>query len=100
MWYGFLDGKAQVFYDGKISAPGAEVRVGEVQIVTAKTPFRFRVTKDSPENYFLIGLKPGKAYELEVDDEEMREVYSDSGGILNLTFAPGTTVGVLLRETR
>jgi hypothetical protein len=54
----------------------------------------------SPENYFLIGLKPGKAYELEVDDEEMREVYSDSGGILNLTFAPGTTVGVLLRETR
>ena len=100
MWYGYLDGKAQLFEDGKISTPGTEVRVGDVQIVTAKTPFQFRVAKDSPENYFLIGLKPGKAYELEVDDEEMREIYSDSGGILNLNFAPGTTAGVRLRETR
>jgi hypothetical protein len=99
-WYGFLDGKAQLFQDGRISTPGTDLRVGEVQIISAKSPFQFRVTKDSPENYFLIGLKPGKAYELEVDDEEMREVYSDSGGILNLTFSPGTTAGVHLRESR
>jgi hypothetical protein len=100
VWYGYLDGKTQLFKDGKVVSPGPSVRVGEVQILEPKMPLQFRVTKDSPEHFFLINLKPGKAYEIEVDDEELRELYSDAGGILSLTFAPGTMAGVRVREGR
>ncbi len=99
VWYGYLDGRAQLFEEGKLKTPAAALQVGEVQILTAKSPFQFRVDKDSPEDYFLIGLRPNRAYEVEVDDEELRELQSDAGGILHMTFPKGVAVGVRLKDT-
>jgi hypothetical protein len=37
---------------------------------------------------------------LEVDDEELREVKTDPGGVLELNFPKDRTAGVLLRVVR
>ena len=46
----------------------------------------------------MVGLEPRHTYAVEVDDEEMFEAASDSGGILALTEIPrGRPIGVRLR---
>ena len=44
-------------------------------------------------------MKPNTWYEIEVDDQEMFEQRSDTGGILALTFPAAENVGVLVRES-
>jgi hypothetical protein len=54
--------------------------------------------KPVDEVAFIVGLSPDSRYNVEVDDEEMYEAKTDSGGILELKFAPGRKAGVRLRK--
>jgi hypothetical protein len=56
-------------------------------------------TKPVEEVAFIIGLEPQTRYDVEVDGEEMFEAESDSGGILELRFAPGRKAGVRIRKS-
>jgi len=38
------------------------------------------------ESWYIIGLKPNTLFDVEVDDEELDEARTDSGGILSLDF--------------
>ena len=47
---------------------------------------------------FVVGLEPHRTYTVEVDDEEMFESSTDSGGILVLLDVPrGRQVGVRIK---
>jgi len=52
------------------------------------------------DSVFVVALKPRQAYEIEVDDEEMREESTDTGGILILQLPAKTPVGVRIREAK
>jgi hypothetical protein len=84
----YFDGKAQVFEDGRRKAvnlgkPGKPFRVADA-VVTTDLAF----DAGAPV-YFVAGLQPGAMYDVEVDDEEMREERADAGGMLVLNFSPG-----------
>ena len=59
---------------------------------------KFRVTLDEEEAAFIVGLEPRRAYQVEIDDEEMFEAVTDPGGILEFDLPHGKEVGVRIRE--
>ncbi len=99
-WLGCFDGQIQSFSEGRPRklAPGAArapLRVGDAAVLIADPTLRFTLP-ESAEAIFVVGLKPDRPYEVEVDDEEMREQRTDRGGILALP--AGTRGGIRLRE--
>ena len=46
---------------------------------------------------FIVGWKPRTKYEIEVDDEEMREIETDAAGTMALDFPEGRDAGVRVK---
>jgi hypothetical protein len=104
-WLGYFDGELQFFEDGKpaIVDPKlfpAPIRLPEAVVLSASYSNKFKITVEEGETVFIVALKPRHAYEVEVDDEEMREEWTDPGGILSLQLPPKIPIGVRLRETK
>jgi hypothetical protein len=78
----------------------APIQMGEALIMPASSASKFKVTLEEEEAVFIVALKPRQAYEVEVDDEEMREEVTDPGGILSLQLPAKTPVGVRMREVK
>ncbi len=100
-WFGKVGREWQLFRDGKITAldmkrPREPIVIGETSIFVAQEPVRFEV-KNTARAY-VIGLQPRAKYEVEVDDEEMREETTDGAGTLELLFPPETSTGVRLHR--
>jgi len=105
-WYYQSGGVMQMFRNAQIvNVKAGELKepvvMGNTVLLTAALAPKFTVAAGSEKTrYYIIGLKPRTRYEIEVDDEELREVSSDFGGVLDLEFPPGRNAGVLLRESR
>ena len=56
----------------------------EAVVLSSNYAKKFKITVQEGEMVFVVALKPRQAYEIEVDDEEMREQTTDPGGILSL----------------
>ena len=102
-WAAFVDGRLQVFQEGKIQpaaagSPDKPVIVGPVAVVAGNPSMRWQLKPDQPSDWFIVRLKPNQPFDLEVDDEELAEVFSDRGGILALNLERKENVGVCLRE--
>lgn len=117
-YFCYYDGQIQFFEDGKrkrlvMKGGTAPLQVGGVTLFSAQAPMKFIVdpVKEEAEPgdragaqhklyYFLVGLKPNTRFDIEVDDEELAESVTDSGGILALTLSnPAAPRGVRIRET-
>jgi hypothetical protein len=101
-WLGYFDGQLQLFRDGKIQSlkPGAitePVHVGEAVILTARDPNGGRFRADA-EAVFILKLAPKTRYSVEVDDQELREEETDTGGTLVLSLAEGIATGIRVRR--
>ena len=103
-WLGYFDGELQIFDEGKptildprLSLP---IELPEAVVLSANYARKFKITVQEGEMVFVVALKPRQAYEIEVDDEEMREQTTDPGGILSLQLPVKATVGVRMREAR
>jgi hypothetical protein len=100
-WFGYFDGVMQLFEDGKVAtlAPRAEpLSIDQAVICFAQSAQRWRVKLGEDEDaVFLVGLGPRRAYEVEIDDEEMFEAETDSGGILPVTLIKGKEMGIRIR---
>ncbi len=104
-WLGYFDGEMQLFKEGKVTVLNPRISSGPIALDEAVVFFgqpatKFDVTVKAEEEVFVVALKPRQAYEIEVDDEEMREQHSDPGGILSLDLPSGVKVGVRLREVQ
>jgi hypothetical protein len=102
-WAAYVDNRLQVFEDGKIQAaaagsPDKPAVIGPAAVVSGSASMRWQLKPDQPADWFIVKLKPNQSFDLEVDDEELAEVFSDRGGILALTLDRKDKVGVCLRE--
>lgn len=100
-WFGAYGGITQFFADGKLQQSGSgPLSLEQAVVCFAQSGDRFTVKPGEDEDaVFLVGLAPRKSYEVEVDDEEMVEMETDAGGILELEVPKGKTIGIRLRPS-
>ncbi len=100
-WFGFFDGQSQKFEQGRIEvlAPDAAApfEVGPALMLSAAKRRKFRMPSRDVELIFVLGLKPGAHYDVEVDDEEMREERAGPSGVLKLSTTGKFTGGLRLK---
>lgn len=106
IWYFQSTGAMQMFKDGRVINLKQEqiteaINMGNTTLMPAPLATKFSVSSPEKEasRYYVIGLKPSAAHDLEVDDEELKEVRSDRGGVLELVFPPKRTAGVRLKPS-
>ncbi|HWQ55273.1 MAG TPA: hypothetical protein VN442_16425 [Bryobacteraceae bacterium] len=102
-WLGTVDGEVQTFKKGTRAivdpkSARAPFSLTEATVVFANAGLRFNLRLAASPHVFVLGLKPRQAYQLEVDDQEMREATSDPGGILRLALPPEAETGFRLCE--
>ena len=100
-WFGHLDGFTQFFSGGRIQpvdlrTATSTIQVSEATIVFPRQASRYRTATETTKALFVVGLKPHQDYDIEVDDEEMREVQTDADGILAVEVTPGSKGGLRL----
>lgn len=100
-WFGAFDGVMQLFQDGKVAAVSpqpAPLALEQAVICFAQSAQKWRVKLGEEEDaVFLVGLTPKRAYEVEVDDQEMVEEEADAGGILQVNLMKGKETGIRIR---
>jgi hypothetical protein len=104
-WLGYFDGELQYFEDGRPTILNPQlsfkpISLPEGIVMSANYARKFKITLEEGETVFVVALKPRQAYEVEVDDEEMRELVSDPGGILSIPLPVKVAVGVRMREAK
>jgi len=104
-WLGYFEGELQYFDNGRptVLSPQlmqAPIELPEAVVLSPSYARKFKITIDEGETVFIVGLKPRQAYEIEVDDEEMREETTDPGGILSLQLPVKVSIGVRMREAK
>ena len=104
-WLGYFDRQLQMFDEGKPTILNTQlsldpIALPEAIVLTANYAKKFKITVDEGETVFVVALKPRQAYEIEVDDEEMREEWTDPGGILSLQLPSKVSIGVRMREVK
>jgi hypothetical protein len=102
-WFGYFDGFAQLFRDGRrtnLHATGANAPIvfPSAVIYLGAIGMKFRLTLDEEqEAVILAGLLPRHTYQVEIDDEEVSEQTTDPAGILVIDLLRGKEVGVRLK---
>ena len=101
-WFGYFDGAMQSFRNGRVTAldpahPPAPLLLHTAAVCFGRTARRFRVTVDEGSAVFIVGLDPRHTYQVEIDDEELYEADTDSGGILELEVPAGKEIGVRIK---
>jgi hypothetical protein len=102
-WFGYWEGNLQMFSQGHLTPLSAQlnappISLKEALICFAQRTRKFQVTLDEEEAVFILGLTPKRAYQVEIDDEEVFEIESDAGGILELDVPRGKPTGVRIKE--
>ena len=105
VWFGLYQGEAQLFQDGRVTvlnrtgpmAPNPKpIAVGEAaSVLLGRSPLRFSMEGGIT---LIVGLKPRHRYLVEVDDEELRDLESDTIGTLVLEYPAERAAGVRIQE--
>lgn len=103
-WFGYFDGVAQVFRDGRpltvnLAAAARPLEFESAVIAWGPGAANVRVTLEEDQAaLILVGLARSRKFQVEIDDEEVFETSTDPGGILLLDLPHGREVGVRVRE--
>lgn len=98
-WFGLYAGEAELFHDGRVTVlnQGAKLlHLGAASLIFGSVPLRFSM--DDGGTMLVIGLKPKQKYQVETDDEEMREVSTDRAGTLILQYPADRAAGIRIHE--
>ncbi|MBM3739616.1 MAG: hypothetical protein FJW39_27935 [Acidobacteria bacterium] len=103
VWFYQAEGVMQMFKDGQIVNLGAlkeAVVMGNTTLLPAALASQFQVGgADVASRYYVIGLEAAKRYDLEVEDEGIREVLTDRGGVAEIVFPPKRTAVVRMKRS-
>lgn len=102
-WVGWFGSSGQMFSDGRIGPLQLKkpLEIGETVLLTGnRTMTRVLLPKDSPDQWFIVGLKPQTTYDIETDDEGMIDAKTDRAGILNLQPRRRTGQSMFVHEPR
>ena len=105
LWFCQSEGGVQVFRDGQVvnlerEAMNRPLVLGGTIVLPAALAEKFLANEEEPVRFFIVGLKPNARYDIEVDDEELREVETDRGGVLELNFPARRNAYARLRERK
>ena len=105
IWFFQSEGGIQIFRDGRIvnlkrEALTSPLVLGGTVVLPSELSDSFPVHEEEPVRFFIIGLKPNAKYEIEVDDEELREAETDRGGVLELNFPARRNAVARVRERK
>ena len=95
-WIGFFDGHLQLFRNGKIEtlrrgATIPPIHIGDAVLMSGHDP-EWKFPADG-EALFVLGLTPKAVYDIEIDNEELSEGETDSGGTLVISLPPAAGGG-------
>jgi hypothetical protein len=98
-WVGYFDGQLQLFQEGRVNILNPDlsrppIDLEEAIVFFGKNARKFQVPAKDINDAFVVGLEPNRLYEIEIDDQELREERSDPGGIL---YFPGIKGGAGIR---
>jgi hypothetical protein len=98
-WVGYADGQLQLFQDGRVTILNPDltrppIDLEEAIVFFGKNAQKFQVPAKEINDAFIVGLEPNRRYQVEIDDQELREELSDPGGIL---YFPGIKGGAGIR---
>jgi len=104
-WFGIVGRELQLFDDGHVHVlelrpTGGEPRpleLGAAEVAQARVPMHFQAEANT---LFVVGLKPGAGYDVEVEDEEMQEFTADRAGTLRLDLPKDRANQVYLSAAR
>jgi len=101
VWFYLEDNRMQSFTEGRIQWLNWDdltdpIRLGSTLIEPLHDGKRFQVNAAEATTCYLIGLEPHARYDIEVDDEEIREEIADAGGTIVLQFPAGRKAGARL----
>jgi hypothetical protein len=102
-WLGMFDGAVQLFSDGQVKAINpargpAQIDLKEAIVCFGSSGWKREFSLPEAEAVFVAGLEPKRIYQVEIDDEELRESSTDGAGILELDDVPwGRAAGVRIR---
>jgi hypothetical protein len=100
VWLGYFDRHLQIFRDGKIVRPDPAsmqpIHVDGSMIVNAPAKTAARLHHVDAENVFILGLEPQARYDVEIDDQEVREQATGASGALVLNIPGGIETAVSL----
>ena len=101
-WFGYFEGAAQIFDSGRVTTLNPRQAVPALSLGSAAICFgsgspKFRIALGSEQPVFLVGLEPRRAYQVEVDGQEMFETAADTGGILELSLPKMRETGIRVR---
>ena len=101
-WIGYFDGQLQLFRDGKVEtlkagAATEPLHVGEAVILSAREKDTTRFKADA-EAVFVLNLTPRARYDVEIDDQELREEETDTGGTLVIALPEGIATGIRVKR--
>jgi hypothetical protein len=101
-WLGYFEGEMQVMEGGELRVvkPSPEpIEVGPTVVLSGPAPVRFRFDGEVGRRVFVLNVEPNRAYDVEIDSQELREETSGPAGVLGLEIkAPGET-GVRIRRS-
>jgi hypothetical protein len=101
-WFHYSNRSVQFFEDGRRKERGlnspAPVEIGGTMVHFGREQMEFAPENSEPQRTFIIGLVPNARYDVEVDDEEIVEMTTDSGGILEFHCPP--MLGRIVRVRR
>ncbi|MBM3810260.1 MAG: hypothetical protein FJW20_01370 [Acidimicrobiia bacterium] len=105
VWFYQAAGQLQLFENGVIrdlkkQPLEHELVMGNTVLRPANMGLRFALETEEAAYYYVTGLKPEARYEIEVDDEGLRELETDRGGLLELRFPAQRKAGVRITESR
>jgi hypothetical protein len=101
-WAGFFGGRLQTCADGKpqtIDLASTKLLDFDDAVVAVAGDASSIVIGNAATRIFLVGLKPGRRYLLEIGHRE-REERADPGGIVDLEFRDGFSGTIRLRSQR
>lgn len=104
VWLGYWGKSLELFADGRRVArkPTGDAEpwiAGPAIVLAGDNPMRISLTQEQMTKVFVLGMKPNHSYEIEVEDEEVREEFADPAGILALSFIKRPALEARLHET-
>jgi hypothetical protein len=81
----------------RAGASAKPVRIADAVLLSAENKDAWRFRADA-QAVFVLSLTPRTHYDVEIDDEELEDVETDTGGTLVLSFPEGVDSGVRIRR--
>lgn len=103
-WIGYYEGRLQLFQNGRLQTLREGASVTPVQVGTAtvtsapaKDAAKFRIGNPGNQTLFVLGLAPQSEYAVEIDDQELEFLDTDTGGTLTVPASGSADVGVRVK---